>query len=93
VRVADLRDHCTNGITLLDQLAGGDFAAVPPLRQGLVISHAHAAPFAELLFDHIVAAMYAPPERSGSDPAARHRETGWPARHAGRGIPLVSLES
>jgi hypothetical protein len=60
VRVADLRDHCNNGIALLDQLAGSDFAAVPPLQQGLLISHAQAAPFAALLLDHIVAAMYAP---------------------------------
>jgi hypothetical protein len=62
VRVADLRDQYTNGIALLDQLAGGDFTAAPRLQQDLIVSHAQVAPFVSLLFDHIVDAIYAPPE-------------------------------
>jgi hypothetical protein len=72
VRVADLRDLYTNGIALLDQLAGGDFAAMPPLQHGLLISHAQAAPFAALLFDDIVEALYAPPGEPGHRLRPRH---------------------
>ena len=58
VRIADVRDLYTNGIGLLDRLAGGDFTAVSRLRQGLIVSHTEVAPFASLLFDHILEAIY-----------------------------------
>ena len=61
VRAAHLRDQYANGIALLDQLAGGDFAAVPRLRQDLVLSHTQVAPFATLLIDQLIEAIYAPP--------------------------------
>ncbi|MGA8544183.1 MAG: hypothetical protein WB785_02845 [Mycobacterium sp.] len=76
VRVADLRDQYTNGIALLDELAAGDFAAVPRLRQDLIVSHAQVAPFISLLFDHIVEAIYAPPENIRCDAADHYHETG-----------------
>ena len=76
VRVADLRDQYANGIALLDQLAGGDFTAVPRLCQDLILSHTRVAPFASLLFDHIVDAIYAPPENIQRDAADRYHETG-----------------
>ena len=76
VRVADLRDQYTNGIALLDQLAGGDFTAVPRLRQDLIVSHAQVAHFVSLLFDHIVEAIYAPPEDIRRDAADHYHETG-----------------
>ncbi len=62
IRVADPRDQYTDGIALLDELAGGDFSAVPRLRQDLILSHTQVASFASLLFDHIVEAICAPPE-------------------------------
>lgn len=76
VRVADLRDQYTNGIALLDQLAGGDFTAVPRLRQDLIVSHAQVAPFVSLLFDHIVEAIYVPPEDIRRDATDHYHETG-----------------
>lgn len=76
VRVADLRDQYTNGIALLDQLAGGDFTAVPRLQQDLIVSHAQVAPFVGVLFDHIVEAIYAPPEVIRRDAADHYHETG-----------------
>jgi len=76
VRLADLRDQYTNGIALLDQLADGDFTAVPRLQQGLIVSHAQIAPFASVLFDHIVEAIYAPPENLRCNAADRYHETG-----------------
>jgi hypothetical protein len=65
LRVADLRDQYTSGIAMLDQQAGGDFTAVPPLYQDLILSQSRVAPFASLLVDHIVQAMYAAPEDAG----------------------------
>jgi hypothetical protein len=56
-RVIDLRGQYTNGIALLDQQAGGDFTAVPRLRQHLILSEAQLASFTGLLFGHILEAM------------------------------------
>jgi hypothetical protein len=77
VRVADLRDQYGKGIALLDELAGGDFTAVPLLQQGLIVSHAQVAPFTSVLFDHIVEAIYAPPEMLRHNAADRYHETGY----------------
>jgi hypothetical protein len=76
VRVADLRDQYSKGIALLDQLAGGDFTAVPHLQQGLIVSHAQVTPFASLLFDDIVDSIYAPTENPRHNAADRYHETG-----------------
>ena len=76
VLVADLRDQFTNGIALLDQLAGGDFTAVSRPRQDLVVCHAQIAPFVSVLFDHIVEAIYAPPENIRCDAVDHYHETG-----------------
>jgi hypothetical protein len=76
VRVADLRDQYTNGIALLDQLAGGDFTALPRLQQDLIVSHAQVAPFVSVLFDHIVEAIYARPETFRRDATDHYHETG-----------------
>jgi hypothetical protein len=56
-RVAELRNQYCSGIALLDELADGDFTAVPPLRQQLILAQGRLAAFASLLFGHIVEAM------------------------------------
>jgi len=76
VRVADLRDQYSKGIALLDELAGGDFSAVPRLQQGLIVSHAQVTPFASLLFDDIVDSIYAPTENARHNVADPYHETG-----------------
>ena len=76
VRAADLRDQYSTGVTLLDQLAGGDFTAVPRLRQGLILSHTKVVPFASVLFDHIVDAIYAPPDMLRHNAADHYHDTG-----------------
>jgi hypothetical protein len=77
VRIADLRDQYTNGLAQLDQLAGGDFAAVPRLQQDLIVSHTQVVPFTSLLFGHIVEAVYAPPQSlERCDAADHYHETG-----------------
>ncbi len=70
VRVADLRDQYTDGIALLDQLAGGDFTAVPRLQQDLIMSHTQAGSLVSLLLAHIVETLYAP------SVADRYHDTG-----------------
>jgi hypothetical protein len=70
--IADLRDQYTNGIAMLDQQAGGDFTAVPRLCQDLILSQRQVAPFASLLSDHIIDAMYAAPEDAGRCVTPRH---------------------
>jgi hypothetical protein len=76
LRVADFRDQYSNGTALLDELADGDFAAVPRLRQRLVLCHARVMPFVSLLFDHIVEGMYAPPATSRCGTLDRYHESG-----------------
>jgi hypothetical protein len=56
-RVAELRSQYCSGIALLDELAGGDFTTVPPLRQQLILAQGQLAAFAGLLFGHIIEAM------------------------------------
>ena len=56
-RVAELRSQYCSGIALLDEVAGGDFTAVPPLRQQLILAQGQLAAFAGLLFGHIIEAM------------------------------------
>lgn len=51
-RLADLRGQYIKGIALLDQQAGGDFTAVPRLRQQLILSQSQLASFTGLLFNH-----------------------------------------
>ena len=65
-RVAELRDQYRNGVALLDELAGGDFTAVAPMRQQLILAQGQLAAFAGLLFGHIIEAM-GHTEREGAD--------------------------
>jgi hypothetical protein len=51
-RVADLCGQYIKGIALLDQQAGGDFTAVPRLRQQLIPSQSQLASFTGLPFNH-----------------------------------------
>ncbi|MFZ1162064.1 hypothetical protein [Mycobacterium sp.] len=70
-RVAELRDRYCSGIALLDELAGGDFTAVSPLRQQLILARSQVAPFAGLLFDLIAEVMYAAPSGIGRNRTTR----------------------
>jgi hypothetical protein len=56
-RVTDLRSEYCSGIALLDELAGGDFTAVPPLQQHLILAQGQLAAFAGLVFGHIIEAI------------------------------------
>jgi hypothetical protein len=76
VRAADLRDQYSDGIALLDELADGNFTALAPLRQNLVLSHTQVMPLVGLLFDHIVEAMDGPRVALRCGALDRYHETG-----------------
>ncbi|HYQ37289.1 MAG TPA: gluconate 2-dehydrogenase subunit 3 family protein [Mycobacterium sp.] len=65
-RLTQLRDQYTSGIALLDQLAGGDFTAVKPVRQDSILVYGQAVTFTSLLFGHTIEAMYSNPEYGGN---------------------------
>ncbi|MCV7331975.1 hypothetical protein H7J81_17890 [Mycobacterium cookii] len=92
-RLAHLRDRYTRGIAMLDELAGGDFAAAPLLHQNLILSRSQVAPFASLLFDHCVEATCAPPLSARRGAADCSHKTGKHLRHAGHGHPVGSPSS
>ena len=56
-RVVALRHRYVDGVALLDERAGGDFTAVPPLRQDLILSQSQLAALTDLLCAHIAEAM------------------------------------
>ena len=70
-RVAGRSQYCS-GIALLDELAGGDFTAVPPLRQQLILAQRQLAAFAGLLFGHIIEAL-GHTDSDGADSDLDHR--------------------
>lgn len=57
-RVVALRHQYVDGVALLDERAGGDYTAVPPLHQQLILSQSRLAPFADLLLAHISETMH-----------------------------------
>ncbi len=56
-RVVALRHQYVDGVALLDERAGGDFTAVPPLWQDLILSQSQLASLTDLLCDHIAETM------------------------------------
>jgi hypothetical protein len=56
-RVLALRHRYVDGVALLDERAGGDFTAVPPLRQDLILAQSQLASLTDLLCEHIAEAM------------------------------------
>lgn len=71
-RVRDLRRCYRAGLALLDDKAGGDFAAASPADQDAALLDAEVVPFREVLFEHTVEGMYSLPEYGGN-----RAERGW----------------
>lgn len=55
--VVALRHQYVDGVALLDEQAGGDFTAVPPLYQDLILSQSQLAQFTDLLLEVLSEAM------------------------------------
>lgn len=65
-RVAALRTTYRGGVALLDEQAGGDFAAAPQLMQDQVLASSDSADFRDVLFTNAIEGMYSVPEYGGN---------------------------
>ncbi|MGA7051159.1 MAG: gluconate 2-dehydrogenase subunit 3 family protein [Mycobacterium sp.] len=90
-RVASLRTQYANGIALLDQLAGGDFSAVRPIRQDLILG-GQATSFASVLFGHTIEAMYSAPEYGGNANLVGWQGIKFPGDSQPRGYTAAEVE-
>jgi hypothetical protein len=93
IRVNDLRAQYTNGIALLDQQAGGDFAAVPPVRQDVILALNPVVPFTSLLFGHTIEAMYSVPEYGGNANLVGWKDIKYPGDSQPRGYTAAQVEA
>lgn len=65
-RVADWQAAYRAGLARLDELAGGDFCAVPADRQDAVLADAAIVDFVDLLFGHTTEGLYGDPRYGGN---------------------------
>jgi hypothetical protein len=92
-RIAGYREQYTNGIALLDQLAGGDFTSVAKVRQDLILGHGKAESFTNLLFGHTIEAMYAVPEYGGNAGLVGWQDIKFPGDNQPRGYTDAEVEA
>jgi hypothetical protein len=92
-RIADYRQQYTNGIALLDQLAGGDFTCVSRLRQDWILGRGKALSFTQLLFGHTIEAMYSVPEYGGNANLVGWRDIKFPGDIQPRGYTDAEVEA
>jgi hypothetical protein len=92
-RIADYREQYTNGIALLDQLAGGDFTKVLKVRQDFILAHGKALPFTQLLFGHTIEGMYAVPEYGGNANLVGWSDIKWQGDVQPRGYTNAEVEA
>ena len=92
-RLAQLRDQYTSGIALLDQLAGGDFTAVKPAKQDLILVYGQAVTFTNLLFGHTIEAMYSNPEYGGNANLVGWIDIKFPGDSQPRGYTNAEVEA
>jgi hypothetical protein len=91
-RIADLRTQYTNGIALLDQLAGGDFTTASKSQQDNILAFGQALSFAQLLFGHTIEGMYSVPEYGGNANLVGWRDIKWPGDVQPRGYTNAEVE-
>lgn len=92
-RLTQLRNQYTSGIALLDQQAGGDFTAAPPVRQDLILAQGPAAAFASVLFGHTIEAMYSVPEYGGNANLVGWQGIKYPGDSQPRGYTAAEVEA
>ncbi|ODR13265.1 hypothetical protein AWC26_02335 [Mycobacterium shimoidei] len=92
-RVGDLQNQYRNGIALLDKQAGGDFTAVAPFYQDMILTQTQVAAFTDLLFGHTIEAMYAPPEYGGNANLVGWRDIYYPGDSQPRGYTDAEVEA
>jgi Gluconate 2-dehydrogenase subunit 3 len=92
-RIADYRQQYTNGIALLDQLAGGDFTKAFRLQQDFILGHGKALSFTKLLFGHTIEAMYSVPEYGGNANLVGWADIYFPGDNQPRGYTDAEVEA
>jgi hypothetical protein len=92
-RITNLRAQYTNGIALLDQLAGGDFTSVSTAQQDSILSTGQAVPFTQLLFGHTIEGMYSVPEYGGNANLVGWQDILWPGDSQPRGYTDAEVEA
>jgi hypothetical protein len=92
-RIANLRTQYTNGIALLDQLAGGDFASASQTQQNSILTHGKAVSFTQLLFGHAIEGMYSVPEYGGNANLVGWQDIAWPGDIQPRGYTNAEVEA
>jgi hypothetical protein len=84
-RLTQLRNQYASGIALLDQLAGGDFTAIKPAKQDLILVQGQATTFTNILFGHTIEAMYSNPEYGGNANLVGWKDIKYPGDSQPRG--------
>jgi hypothetical protein len=91
-RITQLRNQYTGGIALLDQLAGGDFTAVKPAKQDLILAYSQVTAFTNILFGHTIEAMYSNPEYGGNANLVGWKDIRYPGDSQPRGYTAAEVE-
>jgi hypothetical protein len=92
-RIANLRTQYTNGIALLDQLAGGDFSTASHAKQDSILTTGQAVSFTQLLFGHAIEGMYSVPEYGGNANLVGWQDIAWPGDIQPRGYTDAEVEA
>jgi hypothetical protein len=91
-RLTQLRNQYASGIALLDQLAGGDFTAIGPVKQDLILVQGQATAFTNILFGHTIEAMYSNPEYGGNANLVGWTDIKFPGDSQPRGYTPAEVE-
>jgi gluconate 2-dehydrogenase gamma chain len=92
-RITNLRSQYTNGIALLDQLAGGDFSTASKTQQDSILSTGQTLSFTQLLFGHAIEGMYSVPEYGGNANLVGWQDIQWPGDIQPRGYTDAEVEA
>ena len=92
-RIADYRSQYTNGIALLDQLAGGDFTTASKTQQNKILATGQAVSFTQQLFSNAIEGMYSVPEYGGNANLVGWQDIKWPGDIQPRGYTNAEVEA
>lgn len=91
-RLTDWQRQYTQGIALLDKLAGGDFTTADPAGQDEILARSEASTFLSLLFEHTIEGLYSNPEYGGNRDRAGWRDIGFPGDSQPLGYTSAEVE-
>jgi gluconate 2-dehydrogenase gamma chain len=91
-RLTDWQRQYSDGIALLDELAGGDFTTAAPAAQDKILARPEVRMFLSLLFQHTIEGMYSSPEYGGNRRLAGWKDIGFPGDAQPRGYTSAEVE-